>query len=79
MTFMCTHRQLIDGLASALTEIEPAVLIRALANVEPCPFTGRFTADQLAMALAEQDVWPRSIMADCESAEVILIPPTNRQ
>jgi hypothetical protein len=71
MTFMNTHRQLVDALANALMEIQPAMLIRALANVELCPFTGHVTADQLAIALAEQDVWPRSIMADCESAEVI--------
>jgi hypothetical protein len=47
------------------------VLIRALANIEPCAVTGRITASQLAIALGEQDIWPESLRDHCESAEVI--------
>ncbi|WJR76020.1 hypothetical protein [Bradyrhizobium sp. NP1] len=34
----------------------------AIANLEPCPFKGRLTADQVIRALGEfGDIWPASI------------------
>lgn len=48
-------------------------LVDALANLKPCPFEGRITADQIKIALGELgDVWPASILPDVlQSAERI--------
>lgn len=71
-TFIDTHRHLVDAIERALEQgVKLEALIRALANVEPCAVTGRITASQLAIALGEQDVWPRSIMSQCEAAQVL--------
>jgi hypothetical protein len=39
----------------------------AIAALEPCPFFGVVTADQVKMALGEHgDIWPEAIRADAE-------------
>lgn len=36
-----------------------------IANLEPCPFAGRVTVDQVKIAIGEAlDVWPEAIRAD---------------
>lgn len=46
------------------TELFDRVAV-AIAALEPCPFAGRVTKDQIKMALASAaDVWPVSIAAD---------------
>lgn len=40
-------------------------LVTALANLQPCPFAGRITEDQIKVALGEAgDVWPLEIRGD---------------
>lgn len=40
-------------------------LVAALANLEPCPFAGRITEDQIKVALGEAgDIWPLEIRGD---------------
>jgi hypothetical protein len=37
----------------------------AIANLEPCPFAGRITPEQIIAALGEfGDIWPESIRPD---------------
>ena len=37
---------------------------KAIADLEPCPYAGRLTAEQVLIALCETaDVWPLSIAA----------------
>ncbi len=39
---------------------------RAIAALEPCPFAGVVTADQVKLALGELlDIWPESIAPKC--------------
>lgn len=35
-----------------------ARLVNALLNLQPCPFAGRVTADQITLALGEAGIWP---------------------
>lgn len=38
---------------------------KVIAALEPCPFAGKVTADQIKIALADAtDIWPASIAAD---------------
>lgn len=38
---------------------------KVIAAIEPCPFAGEVTADQIKIALADAaDIWPVSIAAD---------------
>jgi hypothetical protein len=40
-------------------------LVDNLLNVQPCPFAGRVTADQITLALGEAgDIWPLSSRDD---------------
>lgn len=42
-----------------------ATLVAALLNVQPCPFEGVVTADQIKMALGMGgDIWPMEIRGD---------------
>ena len=44
-------------------------LAEKIANLEPCPFVGRVTPDQVKIALGEfGDIWPESIREDAEAA-----------
>lgn len=44
-------------------------IAKAIAALEPCPFFGVVTADQVKIALGEHgDIWPDSIRADVEQA-----------
>ena len=37
-------------------------LAEKIANLEPCPFAGRLTADQVKIVLSESDeIWPEGI------------------
>jgi hypothetical protein len=72
-----SYRSLVDALARAFTEMEPGVLVRALANAEPCAITGAITKDGIIEALGEiADVWPEAIRdhVESESANVIQFP-----
>ncbi|QDM32698.1 hypothetical protein FNL55_16080 [Tardiphaga sp. vice352] len=46
-------------------------IAEAIAALEPCPFFGVLTADQIMMALAENDVLPEIIRADVERAALV--------
>ncbi len=40
-------------------------MAEAIAALEPCPFTGKVTADQVKLVLGERgNVWPLSILPD---------------
>lgn len=40
-------------------------MAEAIAALEPCPFAGRVTADQIKLVLGEKgNVWPASILPD---------------
>jgi hypothetical protein len=40
-------------------------LAEAIASIEPCPFTGKVTADQVKLVLGEKvNIWPLSILPD---------------
>lgn len=40
-------------------------MAKAIAALEPCPFTGRVTADQIKVVLGEKgNIWPASILPD---------------
>jgi hypothetical protein len=42
----------------------------AIAAIEPCPFAGKVTAEQVKIALGELlDIWPASIAVDAYLAE----------
>jgi hypothetical protein len=42
----------------------------AIANLYPCPFAGRVTAEQIKIELGERlGIWPWSIFAGCEVEE----------
>lgn len=48
------------------------ILADAIAALEPCPFTGTITRDQIVVALGEHgNIWPTSILLDviCLSGE----------
>ena len=40
-------------------------LVERLANLEPCPFAGKITPDQIKVALGEAgNIWPKEIYGD---------------
>ncbi|WP_213285928.1 hypothetical protein [Bradyrhizobium sp. sGM-13] len=44
-------------------------LVERLANLEPCPFAGKITPDQIKIALGEAgDIWPAEIYGDVVAA-----------
>ncbi|WP_316214083.1 hypothetical protein [Bradyrhizobium sp. SZCCHNR2032] len=46
-------------------------LTAALANLEPCPFEGRITEDQIKRVLGEAgDIWPLEIRGDVIIAQL---------
>lgn len=54
---------LLDGVAEAI------------ASLEPCPFAGKVTADQIKIVLGEVgDVWPGSIRPTDRNGVVALFP-----
>jgi hypothetical protein len=47
-------------------------LAAALANLEPCPFAGRITEDQIKTVLGEAgDIWPVEIRGDVASSSSV--------
>jgi hypothetical protein len=43
-------------------------VVNVIATLEPCPFAGKVTIDQIKLALADAtDVWPVSIAADARA------------
>jgi hypothetical protein len=65
---MCARNTARAGECEMPIYIEIGVYNRAaetLAALEPCPFAGKVTADQVKIALGELlDIWPASIALD---------------
>lgn len=53
-------------------------MAEAIAALEPCPFTGRVTADQVKLVLGERgNIWPLSILPDALCGDVMPLCSTS--